>query len=299
MVDSQPSYVSSYLLLNDLRVHYLRWGEPGRGQPVILLHGLASNARIWELTAPYLAAAGYDVIAPDQRGHGLTDKPDGDLGFATYSRDLLALITSLELERPVLAGHSWGALTVLDYAARFAIGPRAPAGIVLVDGGIIQLNAFPGATWEEMRERLTPPRLAGTPVEDFLERLRRPWGNWQLDEQALQIILGNFEVRADETIAPHLRFEQHMQIVRAMWDFNTFERFKQVSCPVLALPAYPPQPISEAEQDYQAAKESGLEEIMKLKPGLRLEWMRDSIHDIPLQHPGPLAEQMIKFIQAL
>lgn len=299
MVDSQPSPVSSYLLLNDLRLHYLRWGEPGGGQPVILLHGLASNARIWELTAPYLAAAGYDVIAPDQRGHGLTDKPDGDLGFTTYSRDLLALITSLELERPVLAGHSWGAFVVLDYAARFTIGPRAPAGIVLVDGGIIQLNAFPGATWEEMRERLTPPRLAGTPVEDFLERLRRPWDNWQPDDQALQIILGNFEVREDETIAPHLRFEQHMQIVRAMWDFATFERFAQVHCPALALPAYPAQPISDDELDYLAAKESGLEEIMKLKSNLRLEWMRDSIHDIPLQHPGPLASQMIQFMQNL
>lgn len=299
MVDSQPSPVSSYLLLNDLRLHYLRWGEPGIGQPIILLHGLASNARIWELTAPFLAAAGYDVIAPDQRGHGLTDKPDGDLGFTTYSRDLLALITSLELERPVLAGHSWGAFVVLDFAARFTIGPRAPAGIVLVDGGIIQLNTFPGATWEEMRERLTPPRLAGTPVEDFLERLRRPWDNWQPDDQALQIILGNFEVRADETIAPHLRFEQHMQIVRAMWDFTTFERFAKVHCPALALPAYPPQPVSDDDQDYLAAKESGLEEIMKLKPNLRLEWMRDSIHDIPLQHPEPLASQMIKFIQTL
>ena len=299
MVDSQPSPLSSYLLLNDLRVHYLRWGEPGRGQPIILLHGLASNARIWELTAPYLAIAGFDIIAPDQRGHGLTDKPDGDLGFTTYSRDLLALITSLELDRPILVGHSWGASVALDYAARFAIGPRAPTGIVLVDGGFVQLSSFPGATWEAMRERLTPPRLLGTPVEAFIERVRKPWGNWQPDDRALQIILGNFEIREDETIAPRLRFEQHMQIVRAMWDFKTYEYFTQIRCPALALPAYPAMPVSESDQDYLTAKEDSLAEIQKLNPNLRLEWMRDSIHDIPLQYPEQLASQIIQFIQSL
>lgn len=299
MVESRPTPKSSYLLLNELRVHYLRWGEPGQGQPVILLHGLASNARIWELTAPYLAVAGFDLIAPDQRGHGLTDKPDSDLGFTTYTRDLLALITSLELDRPILVGHSWGASVALDYAARFAIGPRAPAGIVLVDGGLIQMNALPGVTWEGMRERLTPPRLAGMPLEKFLDLLRRPWGSWQPDDQAQQIILGNFEIREDETIAPHLRFEQHMQIVRAMWEFNTFERFSSLRCPVLALPVYPSLPVSAEDQDYLTAKENGLAEILKVNPNVRHEWMRDSIHDIPLQHPESLANQIISFIQTL
>lgn len=299
MVDSRPYPISSYLLLNELRVHYLRWGEPGQGQPVILLHGLASNARIWELTAPYLADAGFDLIAPDQRGHGLTDKPDGDLGFTTYTRDLLALITSLELDRPILVGHSWGASVALDYAARFAIGPRAPAGIVLVDGGIIQMKALPGVTWEEMRERLTPPRLAGMPLENFLDLLRHPQRSWQPDDQAQQIILGNFDIREDETIAPHLRFEQHMQIVRAIWEFNTFERFAQIRCPALALPVSPSSPVPADDQNYLAAKENGLQEILKVNPNVHIEWMRDSIHDIPLQHPDRLANQIITFIQTL
>lgn len=299
MVDDQPSPISSYLLLNDLRVHYLRWGEPGQGQPVILLHGLASNARIWELTAPYLADAGFDLIAPDQRGHGLTDKPDSDLGFATYTRDLLALITTMELERPILVGHSWGASVVLDYAARYAIGPRSPAGIVLVDGGIIQMNALPGITWEEMRNRLTPPRLAGMPLEKFLDLLRHPGRSWQPDDLAQQIILGNFEIQDDETIAPRLHFDQHMQIVRAMWEFDTYECYARLRCPALALPVYPAAPVSADEQDFLAAKENGLAEILKLNPNVRHAWMRDSIHDIPLQHPERLAHQIISFIQTL
>ena len=54
---------SSYLLLGDLRAHYL--GDlAGKGRPVVLLHGLASNARIWELAAPFLAESGLRVFAP-------------------------------------------------------------------------------------------------------------------------------------------------------------------------------------------------------------------------------------------
>ncbi len=48
---------SSYLLLGDLRAHYLGWNLAGKGRPAVLLHGLASNARIWELAAPFLAEA--------------------------------------------------------------------------------------------------------------------------------------------------------------------------------------------------------------------------------------------------
>ena len=55
---------SSYLLLGDLRAHYLGWNLAGKGRPAVLLHGLASNARIWELAAPFLAESGLRVLRP-------------------------------------------------------------------------------------------------------------------------------------------------------------------------------------------------------------------------------------------
>ena len=51
-----------------VRLHARDWG--GDGPPVILLHGLASNCRIWDGVAPLLAAAGFRTVAVDQRGHG-------------------------------------------------------------------------------------------------------------------------------------------------------------------------------------------------------------------------------------
>ena len=299
---------SSYIFVNGIRLHYLRWNPHGDGQPVVLLHGLASNARIWELVAPHLVDAGLVPYAPDLRGHGLTDKPDSDYGFDTYAQDLVACLDTCNIESPVLVGHSWGAMLALDYAARFPVGPRAPRALILVDGGMNQLNDAPGATWETTRERLAPPRLAGTPLEDFLHLFDRHWSAWQPDEHARSIILANFEVREDaddtspvgsapvERIYPHLSFDHHMQIVRAMWDFPTYERFTRLRCPVLLVPAQPTEPRSEGDEIFLAFKRRGVEQAQQRNKNLRVHWMVDSIHDIPLQHPAELAQLMIDFI---
>lgn len=281
---------SSYLFANNLRVHYLRWDAEEVRRPVLLLHGLASNARIWELVGPHLAELGWLAIAPDGRGHGLTDKPDGDYGFKTFREDLLATIDALNMERPLLVGHSWGALIALDYAAQFPAGPRAPAGVVLVDGGVMQLDDVPGATWEETRDRLTPPRLGGMPAEDFLARIASWTNQWGSDERIPQIILGNFEIAEDETIWPRLTFERHMQIVRAMWEFKTYDLIAGLRCPALAVLAVPPQPRSEHDEQFLALKERGVERTRSIQPGLQVHWMQDSVHDIPLQYPAKLAD---------
>ncbi len=78
------------------------------------------------------------------------------------------------MERPILAGHSWGGMVALEYAARNVAGPWSPSGLALVDGGIGQLDDVPGATWEDVQAALTPPRLAGTPLDVFLARLDAP-----------------------------------------------------------------------------------------------------------------------------
>lgn len=286
---------SSYLFLNGLRVHYLHWNLDGAGTPVVLLHGLASNARIWERTAPFLVEWGYTMLAPDLRGHGLSDKPDGDYGFDTFAADLSAFLGAFDLGRPVLVGHSWGAMLALDLAARNPVGPRAPLGVALVDGGLNQLDAS-GQTWEQVRERLTPPRLAGTPLDEFLARLKVVNPRWQPSEADIQIILANFEIGEDDTISPRLSFEHHMQIVRAMWEFQTYQRLQQVRCPVLAVPAVPAEPRTPAEAEFLAYKEHGALRAQQVLPGLKLHWMEDTIHDIPLQRPEALAGLISDFI---
>ena len=290
---------SSYLWVNNLRLRTLNWGEAGDEPVILLLHGLASNARIWELTAPLLAEQGWRVIAPDLRGHGQTDKPETGYDFNSYRADLTALLGALDVRRPVLVGHSWGASLAVDYAAHYPVGPLSPRGIVLVDGGVIQLDQTPGATWEIVRDRLTPPRLAGMALADFLLRIDNWNSTWKPDEQMRQIILANFEIDADEHIKPHLRFENHMQIVRAMWEFKTYLAMEKLMCPVLAVPAQPEQAKSGGGDEFYRLKQEGIHRAAEILSDLRVSWMADSVHDIPLQHPDKLVQLLVDFVRDL
>ncbi|OGO38228.1 MAG: hypothetical protein A2W35_20435 [Chloroflexi bacterium RBG_16_57_11] len=289
---------SSYLYLNDLRFHYFRQSADGGGRPLVLHHGLASNARIWEIAAERLAERGHQVYALDARGHGLSDKPENGYDIETITDDLAAFIQMCQREHPLLVGHSWGGVIVLSYAARFSIGPRAPAGIVLVDGGISQLDDA-GASWEEMEQRLTPPRLAGTPLSEFRPRLEAWVSEWNGREQAVSIAMSNFEIDEDECIHPRLAFERHMCIVRSIWDFKTYDYFSRIRCPTLMIPAYPKEPLSPPDLAYLQAKERGIARAEVAIRNLRVEWMPNTIHDIPLQRPDELAELIADFSATL
>ncbi len=280
-------------------MHYISWGEADAAPPLLLLHGLASNARIWDKVAPYLALANFRCYALDIRGHGLSDKPENGYGFDEITRDLAAFIQTVQMEKPILVGHSWGAALALDLAARIRVGPQAPAGIILVDGGMIQMDQIPGATWENTRQRLTPPTLAGTPVETFVSLLK-DWNTaWKPDDEAISIMLANFEITQDETIRPHLSLDHHMQILQAMWQFQTFDRMGQVFCPVLAIPARMGKLASASEEAFLEAKTNAIARVKNINPAIQVQWMEDSIHDVPLHHPSELAQLVIQFVNSL
>jgi pimeloyl-ACP methyl ester carboxylesterase len=293
---------SSYLYLNDLRVHYLRWEAADRDYPVVLLHGLSSSARIWELVAPHLADKGLTCYAPDARGHGFSDKPEDSVenySFTSITADLAAFLETCQLERPLIVGHSWGGMLALDYATRMRIGARAPRGIVLVDDGIAQMDNRGGETWEGISQRLAPPRLDGKTVHAFMRMTKKETAAWHPDKAVFPILLADFEVDEEEKISPRLTFERHMRILRAIWDFETSTHFSQVHCPVLMVPARPPAPLSEFEQNWVAAKERGVALAQQSMQNLQVVWMDDTIHDIPLQRPTELAALIADFAARL
>jgi pimeloyl-ACP methyl ester carboxylesterase len=293
---------SSFLYLNGLRVHYLRWEAEDNDHPIVLLHGLSSSARIWELVAPILAERGFTCYAPDARGHGFSDKPEDsaeNYSFDSLTADLAAFLETCQLERPVIVGHSWGAIVALEYARHMRLGRQAPGGIVLVDGGTSQMDDRGGASWEEMSQRLAPPRLEGTTVEDFMRLMRKETADWQPDEAVFPILLADFEVDDQERITPRLSYERHMRILRAIWDFKTYTRFSQVRCPALMIPARPAEPFSEFEREWVEAKQRGVALAQKGIKDLQVSWMENTIHDIPLQRPLELAKLIADFAAGL
>ena len=100
----------AYIKTNGIILHVVQAG-PVDGPLVLLLHGFPEYWRGWCNQIDALAAAGYWVWAPDQRGYNLSDKPQG---IAAYNLDELAadavgLIDAAGRETAVLVGHDWGA----------------------------------------------------------------------------------------------------------------------------------------------------------------------------------------------
>jgi pimeloyl-ACP methyl ester carboxylesterase len=95
---------------NGVQLHTVEAGEPG-APVVVLAHGFPELAYSWRHQIPVLAAAGYHVLAPDQRGYGRTTRPAdiADYNVADLSADLIGLLDDVGADKAVFVGHDWGA----------------------------------------------------------------------------------------------------------------------------------------------------------------------------------------------
>jgi lipase len=282
-----------FVTANGLQIHYRHWCAPDTNPAlpsILLLHGLASSAHIWNLVAPRLNMYGYSVTALDQRGHGESEKPDSGYDFGTILTDDATAMNNLGIVRPILVGHSWGAMVALQFAALHVEQVKA---LVLVDGATNQLSARPGWSREQAIKDLAPPRFAGTSRETFLSYcrsspLREQWSS-ELEESILNIV----QLREDDTVAPRLDYENHLQIIGAMWDQPTFDLFRKVQCPITLIVANQ-DPVNEAMNDFMKMRKQGIAHIQEVRPDLRLMVMQNTMHDIPLQRPVELAEMIVE-----
>lgn len=94
--------------VGDVGIEYEVTGE---GRPVVLLHGFPDSGRLWRNQVPALAEAGFQVIVPDLRGYGRSDKPQDAASYALplLVGDVTAVLDDVGVERAHVVGHDWGA----------------------------------------------------------------------------------------------------------------------------------------------------------------------------------------------
>lgn len=255
----------------DLRV--LQWDGPLR--PFLLVHGLASNALLWQGVAEHLAAAGHRVVAVDLRGHGESDVPAEGYSTLTAAADLAAVSSALGLHLPVVAGQSWGGNVVLRHAESHG-GVHA---VACVDGGWLHLgDRF--ATWSKCWTALAPPLFTGLAAESVAAALRDRHPDWP--EAAIDATMANLRVRADGTVEPRLARERHARILRSLWEDRPRERYARVGVPVLLIPAGDPDGPSRVLVD----------EAARLLPRATVRWYVGAAHDVHAQFPAEVAADL-------
>ncbi|HYH58436.1 MAG TPA: alpha/beta fold hydrolase [Thermoleophilaceae bacterium] len=143
------------LRVGGLEVAYERVGE---GPPVVLVHGAASDGRLWQPQLDALADR-FTVVAWDEPGAGRSSDLPADFTLADYAACLAALIDSLQLGPAHVAGLSWGGTVALELHHRF---PERVASLILADTYAGWKGSLPEA---EVRARVAGLRtaLAGPP----------------------------------------------------------------------------------------------------------------------------------------
>ena len=142
-------------------------GDPERpadteSPPLVLLHGMVTDAGVWDATLAHLGAARRRVVLPELRGHGASSRPgDGDYSIESCADDIQRVLDALALDRIDLVGHSYGSLVALEVASR---EPRRVARLVLADppGDFSYLPA-------EVKERELDPFVAALESDGWRE----------------------------------------------------------------------------------------------------------------------------------
>jgi pimeloyl-ACP methyl ester carboxylesterase len=260
---------------------------PAAGAPTLLMHhGLASSQRIWDLVLPRLTTH-HRAVTYDARGHGRSAKPSSGYGFDRTVADLLAVARGRRAGRPVLVGHSWGAMVALEAAAAH---PRAFAGVVLVDGGVTPMReSFP--SWSAAKEALAPPHLAGMPVEEFRGLMRTFLAEaLEVTPDIEDIVLSVMRVDRQGRIRPRLSRANHFRILHAIWRQDPLGLHARLRVPTLAILAHRPG----HDDDWARAKREAARRLRETGTPTRISWI-EGIHDVPLQHPDALASSIRRF----
>ena len=191
----------------------------------LLVHGLSSNARLWDGVLRRLTAEGDRVIAVDQRGHGHSQSSPSGYEMGIVADDLAELAkssTSRNSSSSVNRGEATSCWSVL-------LGTRVGIGVVGVDGGFIRLkDHYP--EWEACWEELAPPVLEGVPLQRIEQWLAQSAADWP--EEGRRGTLANFIVREDGTISPRLSRNDHHDVLAGLWRHEPADALLRTTAPV-------------------------------------------------------------------
>ncbi len=277
-IDSSNHSVRMISVEKDVSLEVLDWG--GVGRPLILLAGLGDNAHIFDKFAPQLTA-NYHVYGITRRGRGVSSKPEPNQVKYTADRlgeDVMAVIGALNLNKPILAGHSFPGEEMSYIGAHH---PELVAGLIYIEAG------YPYALYDE---------ASGELELDAIE-LRRQLGQFtngyaQEPIKNYDDLIANLE-RVEKEIQKHQQDTKGLPPTPvsprmtpdlfAMMDGR--ERFTAIHAPALVIFGADPSPILGINPETRA--QSVRQELeMRIKNSQIAAWKRQvpSAHIVLIPH---------------
>jgi len=255
---------------------------PELGAKIVLVHGLASNARFWWPAARVLASMGAEVFTLDQRGHGRSEGQGTPNGVDVAARDLLAAIGGIG-RVGALVGQSFGAAVVLHATSLVADDQgRAPRLVVLVDGGFGRIGEHYESR-EEALAALRPPLLDGVSPTELEVALRRRYRGF--DPEILLAAQASFVVDGSGRVRRRLPLADHMAIVEDLLEYDPMADAKRLRSSLVVIPALAGDPLADTSKIGEAERLAGM-------AGGRVAPIKGD-HDLHAEHPDLVAELIV------
>ncbi len=241
----------------------------GKGEHLLLIHGLGSSTRDWEEQVPIFAQK-YQVITIDLRGHGKTDKPKGPYSMRIFAEDIAELLKKLGIKTTHVLGISLGGGIAFQFAVDY---PELVKSLIIVNAGIeisvdsfkMKLEAFKRTFIVKLvgmkkMGKVLAPRLFIKPEQEVLRaKLIERWA--ENDKKA------------------------YLSAMRALLGWTVRDQLNKIKFPTL---------IIGSDEDY--APSSVKEEYTALIPNAKFIEIKDARHAVPMEKPKEFNEIVMKFL---
>ena len=241
----------------------------GSGETVLLIHGLGSSARDWEMQVPAFAKR-YRTVAFDLRGHGQSQKPKGPYSMSLFAKDTAELIKSLGVGSVHVVGISLGGMIAFQLAVD---SPELIKSMVIVNSGPELVVRTLKERWQVFM-RFAIVRLMG--MRKMGEVLSKRLFPKDGQENLRQIFVARW---AENDIRAYL------DTMRAIVGWSVADKIQNIKMPIL---------IVAADNDYTpvSAKEAYLPSLGNAE----LVVIEDSRHAVPVEKPEEFNRIVLEFL---
>lgn len=279
---------SAFLEANGLRFHYLRWRESGERGPVILNHATGFLAALWQPVAERLAAAGYDAIAFDARGHGDSDKPaatEASYHWRNFAADLEACLAALGLRGVPFVGHSMGGASGLYLAGT---KPGILSRIAVVEPIVMPGGFVPDETRRnDMAAGARRRRMSFSSRDEMIDqyRSRSTFEHWTPEALRLYAEFGTQDAE-DGTVRLKCPAEVEGEIFSLSGSLNIWDVLPQIDVPVLVM-------AGERTEGFLDMVAQG---VAQRVPDGRFQKLPGAGHLAPMELPDLVAREVLAFL---
>ena len=308
-VDSSPHKISFVPVADGVKLEVLDWG--GTGQPLVFLSGLGNDAHIFDQFAPKFTDH-HHVYGITRRGFGASDKPeprDHNYSADQLSDDVLAVVAALDLDRPVLVGHSIAGSELSSVGSRH---PEKISGLVYLDAaypyafydrahGDIDLDAN---TTRAKLLHLTTGRSARD-LRDLIHALLQT--DLSQLQRSLEAEAKILDAMSDATLAaqsaPTSKSPDDRYVAAILADE---QKYVNIPCPILAIyaiaklpdPAASPDPLAETDGE-RAQKDTQIKAFEAGVPTAKVVRLKDADHYVFQSNEAETIQAMNAFLATL